>query len=95
MAHLKQGFLGGDASVHDPDAIGFAILVFDFLEEVGKGGFVGGVASEHFVGDGKSVGRDDKGDDDLNAVAAFVAGVTEAADVFGVFGRIALEVGAR
>lgn len=94
MTHLGKGFFGGDAAVHDPDALGFAILGFDFFEEVGEGGVVGGIAGEHFVGDGEAVRGDDEGDDDLDAVAALVATVSKAADVFGVLWRVTLEVGA-
>ena len=47
-------------------------------EEVSESGLVGGVACQHFVSDGKALGRDDEGDDNLDAVAALVAGVAEA-----------------
>lgn len=46
-------------------------MVGDPGEHVAQGGFVGGVAAHDFVGDGKSVGGDDQGDDDLQAVGAF------------------------
>ena len=36
-AHLGKDFLGGDAPIHDPDAPGFAVLVFDLLQEAPKG----------------------------------------------------------
>ena len=51
-------------------------------------------ACQHIVSDGKALGRDDEGDDDLDAVAALVAGVAEAADVRGILGWFAFEVGA-
>ena len=54
--------------------------------EAGADGFVGGVARQHFVSDGKALGRDNVGDDDLDAVAALVAGAAKAADVRGIFG---------
>jgi len=41
-----EHLFGGDAAIHDPDAVGFAILGFDFLEEVGEGGLVSGIEAQ-------------------------------------------------
>ena len=95
LAHLLQGVFGGYATIHDPDAIGFAVLGLDLPEKIGQGGFVRGVAGQDFVGDGKSFGRDDQCDDDLDAVASLVATVAEATDVVGILGRVALLRGLR
>ena len=92
LAHLPEGFFGRDSAVHDPDAPGFAVLIFDFREEVFEGRFVGGVAGEDFVGERKTLGRDDEGDDDLHAVAAPVATIAKASDVGGIGGRIAFKI---
>ena len=59
-AHLSERFLRGDAAIHDPDALGLAVLLFDLREEVLERGFVGGVAGQHFVGEREAFGRDDK-----------------------------------
>jgi len=65
LAHLPEGGFGGDAAVHEPDALGFAVLVLDRLEEAGQRGFVGGVAGHHFVGQQAPHwrGREEKWDD--------------------------------
>ena len=97
LAHLSEGFFGGDAAIHDPGALLFAVAVGDFFQHAGERGFVGGVAAHDFVADGKSVRGDDEGDDDLHAVGALVAAVAEGFD-FARFGDravgIDLEVGA-
>jgi len=52
------------------------------------------IAGEDFAGERKAFGGDDEGNDHLHAVAAFIATVAEAAQAGGVFGRVALEIGA-
>jgi len=93
-AHFGQHVLGGDAAIHDPDAAGFAEARLDFFQEAAQGGFVRGVAGHDLVGQREALGSDDKRDDDLHAVGAFVARVAELAFVAGREGRVALEVGA-
>jgi hypothetical protein len=93
--HLGKHFLGGNAAVHDPDPLGFAVLGFDFREEAAQGGLVGGVAGHDFVGQRKTLGGDDQRDDDLDAIASLVARVSELAFVILSEGRVALEIGAR
>jgi len=41
-----------------------------FIEEAAQGGFVGGVAREHFIRNGKALGGEHEGDDDLAFFAA-------------------------
>jgi hypothetical protein len=93
-AQLGEDLLGGDAAIHHPDALGRAVAAADGGEHLAQGGLVGGVAGEHLVGEGQAFGRDDEGDDDLHAVAAFIPAVAEAARVGLVVGHVALEVGA-
>ena len=95
LAHELERFLRRDATVHDPDATGFAVLIFDLAQEVFERGFIRGVSRQHFIGQGEALGRDEERDDHLHAIAAFVAAVTEAAHVRGVLRRVALEVSAR
>jgi hypothetical protein len=38
-----------DAAIHHPDALGLAILVFDFLLEAAQGRVVGGIAGQNFI----------------------------------------------
>ena len=92
MAHLLQGVLGGDAPVHDPDALGLAVLRLDFFQKPSERGFVAGVAGHHFVGQREAFGTQDHGDDDLTAIGTLVAAV--AALGFGRLFHLALEIGA-
>ncbi len=66
---------------------------FDALQEVAQRRFVRGVAGHYLVGQWQAIRRHDQGDDDLDAVGAFVPAVTMPS-LAGV-GRIALEVSAR
>jgi hypothetical protein len=93
-AHFGEDLFGGDAAVHDPDAAGGAVAAADELEHGAEGRFIGGVAGEHFVGEGEAFGGDNEGDDDLHAVGAAVSAMAEAAGVGGIVGDVALEVGA-
>ncbi len=68
------------------------VLLFDLGQEVLERGLVGGVARQHFVGEGKTLGRNHEGDDDLHAVAALIAAVAEAAQIGGIGGRIAFKI---
>ena len=102
VAHLRVGgaqfgedFLGGDAAVHDPDPLGRAVAAADRREHPAQGRLVGGVAREHLVGERQALRSDHEGDDDLHAVAAFVAAVAETAGIVFVGRHVALEVGAR
>ena len=94
-AHLFQHLLGRDAPIHDPNPLGLPVLFFYFLEKVGQGLLVLGVARQHFIGDRKTLRRDDQGDDHLNAIRTLVPAVTVAA--FGACGkrRMAFKVRAR
>jgi hypothetical protein len=73
-AHFREHFLGRDAAIHQPGALGFAVLFFDFLEHPFErlahvpatasplrllGRLIGGVAGEHFVAERKAFGGDD------------------------------------
>ena len=76
-AHLFKHLFRGDAPVHDPSAVGLAVLGFDFFDEVRQGGLVGGVARHHFVGQREAVRRDDERNHHLDAIGALVATVAE------------------
>ena len=90
-AHLGQHFFGWNAAVHHPNALGFAVLGFDFIEHVTQRGFVGGVAGQHLVAERKAMRRHDQRDHHLHAVAAFVAAVAVAVLVRFIVRRRRLE----
>jgi hypothetical protein len=94
-AQLGEDLLGGNAAIHNPNTLGGAEAAADRGEHVAQGGLVGGVARQHLVGERQAFGRDDEGDDDLDAVPALVAAVAEAAGIVRVVRHGALEVGAR
>ena len=92
--HLLEHLFGRNATVHEPEAAGLAVLAFDAAEEVSQGLVVGGVTRQHLVGQRETFWGDDQGDDNLNAIASVVAGVPMPAFVTLRERRIALEVGA-
>ena len=47
LAHFLEDFLGGNAPIHDPNTVGFAVLGFDLFQKVAQGGFVFGSLSWH------------------------------------------------
>src|SRR6516165_914253 len=59
LAHLGQHFLGWDAAIHHPDALRFAVLCLDFLQEYTQRRAVGGVPREYFVGQRKALWSND------------------------------------
>jgi len=67
-------------------------LGFDLLEEEFERGFVAGVAGHDFIGQRKTFGTQDHGDDHLPAVRAFVA--TVAMLGFGGLFHFAFEINA-
>ncbi len=80
LAHLLQSFFGRNATVHDPDASGLAILRLDFLEKQFEGGSVAGVARHDFIGQRKTFGTEHHRDDHLSAIRTLVPAVA----VFGL-----------
>ncbi len=72
---MRQRLFRGNAAVHDPDSIGFAVSGLDAFEQIGQRGAVRGVAGQHFVTQGKAFRGDDQADHDLPTVAALVAAV--------------------
>ena len=86
-AHAFEHFLGGNAAVHHPDPFRSSVLRFDLLQEHLERGLVGGVARQHFVGDGETLRGHDQGNDDLHAVAPLVAAVAKTALVLFVLRR--------
>jgi hypothetical protein len=90
--HRGETVLGRDTAVHDPNALGLAILLFDLGEEVLQRGLVAGVARQDLVGQGKALRGHDQGDDNLDAIGALVT--TVAVLAFAVLRRLAFEIGA-
>ena len=91
---MREDFLGGDAAVHDPDAVGFAVLLFYPGEEVFEGSFIQRISWQDFVGEGEAFGGDDERYDNLDAVTALVPAVAEAAQTIAFFRRITFKIGA-
>ena len=94
MAHFLQHFFSRDAPIHQPDALGLAVLGFDLAQKLSKRRFVQRVARQHFVSQRKALWRDDQRDHDLHAVTAFIAAVAKAPLVVVILGWITLEVSA-
>jgi hypothetical protein len=92
---LRQYFLGGNAPVHDPNALGLAVLFFDALEKVAQRRFVAGVAGHDLVGQRKALRGHHQGNDDLDAIRALVTAVAKLTLVLFILWRIALKIGAR
>jgi hypothetical protein len=86
--------VGRNAAIHHPDALGLAILVFDFLQEAAQRRVVGGIAGQDFIRQRKALGRHDQGDHHLHAITALVAAVAVTALVVLVIRRVRFEIGA-
>ena len=95
LSHLREDLLGGNPTIHYPDALGFAVLVFDLLEKIAQGGLIRRVAGKNLVCQRKTLRGNDQGNDHLYAVRTFIARVTEAALAILLLGRITLKIRAR
>src|SRR4029434_4315883 len=94
-AHLGKDFLGRNASIHDPDPPGFAVLVLDLLQKSPQRGALRGVARQHLVSQRKALRGDHQGDDHLYAIRALVSRVAELTLVALRERRIAFKICAR
>lgn len=63
----------GNAAIHHPDSLRFAILRFNLLQESLECDLVGGIPRQHFVGEREAIRGDDPSDDGLCAVGTFIA----------------------
>jgi hypothetical protein len=57
-AHLFQNLLRRDTPVHDPNALGLALVLLDARQKIFERGLVRRVARQHFVGQGKALRGD-------------------------------------
>jgi hypothetical protein len=85
----------GITTVHDPGALGLAVLGFDFFEKTFQRGLISRVTRQYFIAQGKTFRCHDQGHDHLHTIRALVARVTKTAFIFGVLGWINLKIGAR
>src|SRR5215471_10049158 len=93
-AHLRQNFLCGNAAIHQPDALGLAVLALDAREKAAQCRAVTGVARHHFVGQRQSLGCHHQRDHYLHAIGAMVARVSVPALVIFWKRRIGFKIGA-
>ena len=93
--HVLQMFLGGDATIHDPDPVCPAIALFDRVQEVLKCLAVSRVARQHLLGQWKTLNRHHQRTHHLHTSGAMIPTITEATLVFFRAGRTALEIRAR
>ena len=91
ISHLGQHFLGRNAAIHHPRAFGLAILLFDLGQELPQCRLVRGVAVHDFVGQWKTIRRDNQRDHDLHAIGTLVAAVAKLP--LAIARRIAFEIG--
>jgi hypothetical protein len=94
LTHLSEDFLGGNAAVHYPDALGFAVLRFNLVQKLPQRGSIGGVARQHFVGQREPLGSHDQRDDHLHAVRTLVSAVSVAPLVVLISRSTGLEISA-
>ena len=93
--HLGQNLFGGNAAVHQPDALSLAILPLDAIQKILERRLVGGVARQHLVGQRQTFGRNDQRDHHLHAIGPVIARVAVAPLVALRERWIGLEIGAR
>jgi hypothetical protein len=94
FAHFLENFLGRNATVHDPDAVRFSVLALDFLQEPSEGAAVGCVTGKHLVGHRETFRCHNQRNDHLHAVAALIAEIPIKTQVFRIFRRRTLKIGA-
>ena len=94
LAHLLERRFGGNAPVHHPDALGFAILFFDPLQKALQRGLIAGVAGHHFVTQRKALRCHNQSNHHLHAIGALVAAVAEFPFVRFGKRRVAFKIGA-
>ena len=95
LPHLGQHLFGRYTPIHHPDAPGFAVESFNLLQKHFERRLVGGVPRQHFVGQRKTLRRDDQRNDHLHAIKTFVPAVAKLALVRFPKRRVALKVSGR
>ena len=68
LAHLGKHLLGRNAAIHDPDALGLAVLGLDLAQGAAQRLAIGRVPRQHLIGERKAVGRHDQRNHHLDAV---------------------------
>ena len=91
-AEQFEVLLADDAAVKDPEAAGFAELLFERVEDGFERRAIHAIAGEDFVSEREALGRDDQRQDELFAVGPVIARVTALGLGHGV--PIAREIGA-
>ncbi len=94
LAHLGQHLIGRNAAIHDPDAVGLAVLGFNLAQGVAQRRAVGRVPRQHLIGEREAFGRHDQRNHHLGAVAALVAAVTVAPLVVFIVWQRGFKIGA-
>src|SRR3970040_1699297 len=92
LAHLFKHFFCRDAPIHQPNALGFAVLGFNLVEKLLERAAVLGVARQYFVSQRKALRRDDQRNHHLPTIAALVATIAKTPLVVLVVGGIGLEI---
>jgi hypothetical protein len=91
-AHAPERLFGGDPPIHDPGALGLAVLTLDGVQEIRQRGLVAGIARHHLVGEGEPFGGDDQRNDHLHAIRALIPAIAKLPLPF--VGWHTLEIGA-
>ncbi len=68
MTHLGEHFVGRNAAIHHPNAIGLAVLGFDLAQGVAQRRAIGRVPRQHLIGERKAFGRHDQCNHHLDTV---------------------------
>ena len=82
-------------AVHHPDTLRFSVALFDLREERLQDRFITRVAGHHFIGQRKTLRRDDQRDDHLDTIRTVIATVAKLSFVARGKRRIALKIGGR
>ncbi len=92
LAHFLQNRFGWNAPIHYPYPARFAVSGLDLRQKIAQRGTVRRVAVQYFVGQRKTVGRNNQRDHQLQTIGSAVPAV--AATGFGILFHLTLEISA-
>lgn len=77
LPHDLQYRFGRNAPIHHPGALSLAVLRLDGSKEIPQGGFVTGVAGQHFIGQRETLRGHNETQNDLHTIGSLVAAVAK------------------
>jgi len=89
--HLFESGLGRNAAIHDPQSVHLSVTAFLFAKELRRVFYSDVFAWHYFIGDRKTFGSNDQGNDHLHRSRAFIRLVAKATQSIGLFWGITFQ----